>query len=47
VYDPTFVLRGLIFDRELGHMLKVRSLFNLNVIAHSKIQKAFAFQAVF
>nr|CAB3264465.1 cytosolic purine 5'-nucleotidase [Phallusia mammillata] len=34
VYDPSFVLRGLIFDRELGHMLKVDTYGNILVCTH-------------
>ncbi|CAK8689038.1 unnamed protein product [Clavelina lepadiformis] len=34
MYDPTFVLRGLIFDRELGHMLKVDTYGNIMVCTH-------------
>ncbi|XP_018668625.2 cytosolic purine 5'-nucleotidase isoform X2 [Ciona intestinalis] len=34
IYDPGFVLRGLIFDRELGHMLKVDTYGNILVCTH-------------
>uniref|UniRef100_H2Z2V6 5'-nucleotidase, cytosolic II, like 1 n=1 Tax=Ciona savignyi TaxID=51511 RepID=H2Z2V6_CIOSA len=34
IYDPGFVLRGLIFDRLLGHMLKVDTYGNILVCTH-------------